>query len=148
MQSPQVVGVPSGVELSAEEVTLFQQWSGAREASEWRVPDLLILCKIAQAEVDLRRYKSMLRSTGPVVKRANGSAAPNPLLGIIDEVERRQLSLCRSLGLFRISGDARTVNARAPSAIDYVPVAAQNSDNVIDWGAIARQERAAARKKK
>ena len=106
------VPLPQGVELRSEqEMVIWGQFTRARAREDWRDMDLLLLAKVVRMEVDLRAYQSQVETQGSIVENQRGTQIPNPLLAIIDTVERRQLAVIRSMSLNQTSSDPRTLNA-------------------------------------
>lgn len=106
------IPLPQGVELRTdEEYVLWGQYSRAREA--WREMDLLLLVKIVQMEADIRGYKKTLDRSGVLIQNKRGTLVPNPLLTVIDTLERRQLAVIRSMSLNQQASDPRTLNGSA-----------------------------------
>jgi hypothetical protein len=108
----QSVPLPEGVELrSEEEMVIWEQFTRARAREDWRDMDLLLLAKVVRMEADIRKHQAMLDRTGVLVKNKRETPIPNPLLSVIDTLERRQLAVIRSMSLNQTSSDPRTINA-------------------------------------
>jgi len=108
------VPLPEGIELrSEEEHVIWQQFTRARAREDWRDMDLLLLAKVVRMEADIRSYDSKLNDQGEIVENQRGTQIPNPLLAIIDTVERRQLAVIRSMSLNQQASDPRTLNGAA-----------------------------------
>jgi len=107
------VDVPQGVELrSAEERVIWGQFTRARAREDWRDMDLLLLSKVVRMEADLRKYRDQLDAEGITVVNQRGTGVVNPLISIIDTIERRQLAVIRSMSLNQTASDPRTLNAK------------------------------------
>jgi len=105
---------PESVKLTTdEEHILWGQFTRARAPEDWRDVDLVLIAKIVQMEVELRNYKEQLLKSGAIIENKRGTNVVNPLVSLIDTIERRQLSVIRSLGLNQQHSDPRTLNARA-----------------------------------
>lgn len=111
------VPVPQGVGLrSDEEVVIWDQFTRARAREDWRDMDLLLLAKVVRMEADIREYQSQVEVHGTIIENQRGTPIPNPLLSIIDTVERRQLAVIRSMSLNQQASDPRTLNGSAKNA--------------------------------
>ena len=58
--------------------------------------DLILLAKIVRMEADIRTAQTELDDVGMMVENKRGTPIPNPLLSVIDTLERRQLAVIRS----------------------------------------------------
>ena len=113
----QSVPVPDGVELrSDEEVVIWDQFTRARAREDWRDMDLLLLAKVVRMEADIRRHQDVLDRSGVLIKNQRGTMIPNPLISVIDTLERRQLAVIRSMSLNQTASDPRTINATGQKA--------------------------------
>ena len=111
------VPLPQGVDLrSDEELVIWDQFTRARAREDWRDMDLLLLAKVVRMEADLREYQSQVEAHGTIIENQRGTPIPNPLLSIIDTVERRQLAVIRSMSLNQQASDPRTLNGSAKNA--------------------------------
>jgi hypothetical protein len=114
------VDVPQGVELrSDEERVIWGQFTRARAREDWRDMDLLLLAKVVRMEADLRQYRDQLDAEGITLVNQRGTSVVNPLISIIDTIERRQLAVIRSMSLNQTASDPRTLNAK-PADIGVV----------------------------
>jgi hypothetical protein len=137
----ETVPLPDGVLLrSDEELVIWEQFTRARAREDWRDMDLILLAKIVRMEADIRKHQEVLDRTGVLIKNKRETPIPNPLLAVIDTLERRQLAVIRSMSLNQQDTDARTINARGG--------AVGNSRNVISMlsgdGLIAMPDRGSA----
>jgi len=108
------VPLPQGVDLrSDEEMVIWDQFTRARAREDWRDMDLLLLAKVVRMEADIRNYQAQIELQGAIVENQRGTQIPNPLLTIIDTVERRQLAVIRSMSLNQQASDPRTLNGSA-----------------------------------
>ena len=57
--------------------------------------------RLAQIELD---------AMGIMIENKRGTPIPNPLLSVIDTLERRQLAIIRSMSLNQTASDPRTIN--------------------------------------
>jgi|TARA_R110000744_G_scaffold144996_1_gene257151 hypothetical protein len=112
------VPLPQGVDLrSDEEMVIWDQFTRARAREDWRDMDLLLLAKVVRMEADIRNYQAQIELQGAIVENQRGTQIPNPLLTIIDTVERRQLAVIRSMSLNQQASDPRTLNGSAKNVI-------------------------------
>ena len=110
------VPLPIGVELrSDEEMTIWCQFTRARAREDWRDMDLILLAKVVRIEADIRKYQETLDRSGVIIKNKRETLVANPLLSVIDTLQRQQLSIIRSMSLNQQASDPRTLNARASS---------------------------------
>ena len=94
------VPLPQGVELRSEdEMVIWGQFTRARAREDWRDMDLLLLAKVVRMEADIRQHQAAVEAQGVIIENQRGTPIPNPLLAIIDTVERRQLAVIRSISL-------------------------------------------------
>ena len=99
---------PAGVELrSAKEHLIWNQFTRARAKSDWRDMDLILLAKIVKMEADIRAAQVELDAVGMMVENKRGTQIPNPLISVIDTLERRQLAVIRSMSPNQTASDPR-----------------------------------------
>jgi len=109
-----VVPPPEGVELrSDEEQVIWDQFTRARAREDWRDLDLILLAKVVRMEADIRKHQHTLDQSGVLIKNKRGTPVANPLLAVIDTLERRQLAVVRSMSLNQQHADPRTLNGAA-----------------------------------
>ena len=105
---------PEGVKLrSDEEYVIWRQFSLARARGDWRDMDLLLLAKVVRLEADIRAQQTALDASGVILENRRGTPIPNPLLAVIDTLERRQMAVIRSMSLNLTASDPRTLNGVA-----------------------------------
>ena len=75
--------------------------------------DLILLAKIVRMEADIRTAQTELDEVGMMVENKRGTPIPNPLLSVIDTLERRQLAVICSMSLNQTASDPRTLNGFA-----------------------------------
>jgi hypothetical protein len=106
------VPLPQGIVLRNDaEAVIWDQFTRARTREDWRDLDLILLAKVVRMEADSREYQHRLETEGVIIENQRGTQIPNPLLTIIDTIERRQLAVIRSMSLNQTSSDPRTLNA-------------------------------------
>ena len=109
-----VILPPAGVELRNEnEHLIWSQFTRARAKSDWRDMDLILLAKIVRMEADIRAAQAELDVVGMMVENKRGTQIPNPMISVIDTLERRQLAVIRSMSLNQTASDPRTLNGTA-----------------------------------
>ena len=107
------IPLPEGVVLrNDDEVIIWGQFTRARTREGWRDFDLLLVAKAVRLEADIRKHQQSLDRTGIIVKNDRGTPIPNPLISIIDSLQRQQLAIIRSLSLNQTSQDPRTLNGQ------------------------------------
>ena len=105
---------PEGVMLrSDEERVIWAQFTRARSRADWRDMDLLLLAKVVRLEADIRKHQTTLDRSGVLVENHRGTIIPNPLLSVVDTLERRQMAIIRSMSLNQTATDPRTLNGVA-----------------------------------
>ena len=110
------VPTPEGVTLKTEEeIIIWEQYTRARSIEDWRDVDLLVVAKIVKCEVDMRKHQETLDKSGVLIKNNKNALVANPLIAVIDMLQRQQLSLIRSISLNQQASDPRTLNGRASS---------------------------------
>jgi hypothetical protein len=113
----QSIPLPEGIELRSDlEVVIWDQFTRARAREDWRDMDLLLLAKVVRMEADIRRHQETLDRTGVLIKNKRETMVANPLLSVIDMLERRQLAVIRSMSLNQMHADPRTINGSAQNA--------------------------------
>lgn len=111
------VPLPQGVELrSDEELVIWEQFTRARTREDWRDMDLILLAKVVRMESDIRKHQDTLDRSGVLIQNKRGTFVPNPLISVIDTLERRQLAVIRSMSLNQMASDPRTINGAAQNA--------------------------------
>ena len=85
----------------------------ARAKSAWRDMELILLAKIVKMEAGIRVAQVELDAVGMVVENKRGTQIPNPLISVIDTLERPQLAVIRSMSLNQTASDPRTINGTA-----------------------------------
>jgi len=113
------VPLPQGVDLrSDEEMVIWDQFTRARAREDWRDMDLILLAKVVRMESDIRKHQETLDKSGVLIQNKRGTLIPNPLLAVIDTLERRQMAIIRSMSLNQMHSDPRTINASARATVD------------------------------
>ena len=75
--------------------------------------DLILLAKIVKMEADIWAAQVELDAVGMMVKNKRGTQIPNPLISVINTLERHQLAVIRSMSLNQTAHDPRTINGTA-----------------------------------
>ena len=127
------VPLPEGVLLrSDEEHVIWGQFTRARAREDWRDMDLLLLAKVVRMEADIRSHQETLDRSGVLIQNKRGTLVANPLITIIDTLERRQLAVIRSMSLNQMASDPRTINSTARTQIDAkAKMSSFESDDLI-----------------
>ena len=111
------VPLPEGVELRDDaEFVIWGQFTRARAREDWRDLDLILLAKVVRMEGDIRKHQAVLDRSGVLLKNQRGTMLVNPLIAVIDTLERRQLAVIRSMSLNQTTSDPRTINGTAQNA--------------------------------
>ncbi len=120
--------VPEGVILRDDsEMVIWRQFTRTRTSRDWRDFDLLLIAKAVRAESDIRRHQLILDKSGPLIKTERGTPIANPLLSVIDQLQRQQLAIIRSLSLAQTETDPRTKNAQGAAQAGF-----RNAINEMD----------------
>ena len=89
---------PADVELRNDgEHLIRSQFKRARAKEDWRDMVLILLAKIVKMEADIRAAQVELYAASMMVENKRGTQIPNPLISVIDTLERRQLAMIRSM---------------------------------------------------
>ena len=75
--------------------------------------DLILLAKIVKMEADICAAQMELDAVGMMVENKRGTQIPNPLISVIDTLERRQLAVIRSMSFNQTAHDPRMINGTA-----------------------------------
>ena len=127
------IPLPEGVTLrSDDEQVIWNQFTRARNREDWRDMDLILLAKVVRMEADIRNIQADIDIQGVTVENKRGTVIPNPLLAVVDTLERRQLAVIRSMSLNQTASDPRTINGAAKNgskALDAI--SAHGDDGLI-----------------
>ena len=105
---------PAGVELrSDKEHLIWSQFTRARVTEHWSDMDLILLAKIVNREAVIRAAQVELDAAGIMAENKRCTQILNPLISVIDTLERRQLAVIRSMSLNQTAHDPRTINGTA-----------------------------------
>jgi len=94
--------------------------------------ELILLAIIVRMEAGIRTAQAELDDIGMMVENKRGTPIPNPLLSVIDSIERRQLAVICSMSLNQTVSDPRILNGfakletKARSVIEKV-----GADNLV-----------------
>lgn len=123
------VPLPDGVILrSDDEMVIWKQFTSTRARSDWREFDLLLVAKMVRAEADIREYQQTLDEAGPLLTTERGTPVANPLISIIDSLQRQQLAIIRSMSMNQTESDPRTLNAGGKKQQEYKNLLGDASD--------------------
>ena len=75
--------------------------------------DFILLAKIVKMEADIRTAQVELDAVGMMVENKRGTQIPNPLVSVIDTLERRPLAVIRSMSLNQTAHDPPTIDGTA-----------------------------------
>jgi hypothetical protein len=114
------IPLPEGVILRSEaEMVIWGQFTRARTRGDWRDHDLILIAKAVRIEADIRKHQESLDSTGPLIRNPKGTSIANPLLNVIDSLQRMQLAVIRSLSLSQTGQDPRDMNDKGRAQQGY-----------------------------
>lgn len=129
---------PKGVVFkSQEEALIWEQYSRARLADDWRTMDLLLLAKVVKLEVDIRKNEDMLAIEGVVIPAPSGYPMENPRFRAVNTLQVRQLAIIRALSLNAgIGGNAEAgpKNKRGKKVSEAAHDKENNSDGLLAQG--------------
>lgn len=99
---------PAHVQLFADAEPYYADIVRARARSEWNEFQLTVAAQLAQCMAEQVEVAAELALEGRVVENARGTLVANPLVGIMEQLARRQMALSRSLQMVgRVLGDPR-----------------------------------------
>jgi hypothetical protein len=114
-----MIELPDGVVLrSDEEMTIWEQFTRTRVRQDWRDFDLVLLAKTVRLEADIRKYQSDLDKIGAVILNERGTLCVNPLVTVVDSLQRQQLSIMRSMSMQSSGVDPRTKASAAKTQLE------------------------------
>ena len=64
---------------------------------------------MVRCEADIREHQESLDRSGVLIHYKHGTLVPYPLLAVVDNLERRQVVIIRSMSLNQLARDPRTV---------------------------------------
>lgn len=132
-----VMPVPDGVKFNTdEEMVLWRQFTAARAPDMWREFDLLLIAKMVFLEAKIRKHNDMIDRTGPLIENKRGTMIENPLLRVVDTLERRQLAIVRTMSLGVSSNTAADMNRSGRMASDAEDIAKLKKGDVVSLLAI------------
>jgi len=110
--------------------SLWEKFTSARAASQWRDFDLVLLGKIVVLEMDIRQYQAKIDADGPLVIDFRGNEKEHPLIAVVDRLARRQIVLVRNMQLTGGQGDPRNqvAHARKEKAVKEAMAAVDDDD--------------------
>ena len=73
---------------------------------------------MVRCEADIREHQETLGRSGVLIQNKRGTLVPNPLLAVVDNLERRQLAIIYSTSLNQLASDPRTVNGTSKNEND------------------------------
>ena len=122
------VQLPEGVTLRTEEErTIWRQFTRVRAREDWRDMDLILVAKITKLEADIREHTATLDRSGILIKNKRETLVVNPLISVIDTLERRQLAIIRSMSLNQTANDPRTINLPSKGQNETRALSGENS---------------------
>jgi hypothetical protein len=124
---------PEGVELRNDKDRLtWAQWTMSRLASDWTISDLSQLGKVIKMEVDLREMWDQVHSEGIMLyDEEKDRNYENPIMPVIDRVQKAQLSIIRSMGLNTPSTDPRTMARAVENVRNHQATAEKNKGSLL-----------------
>lgn len=127
-----VIGIPDGVKFETdEEMILWRQFTAARALDDWREFDLILIAKMIGLETQIRRYNQVIMEEGVISINARGTQIENPLLRVVDTLQRQQLAIIRSLSLGVSASKAQDSNKSGTKAQDRTDLEKLNKGDVV-----------------
>jgi hypothetical protein len=109
----EAIPLPTGVSLRNEsEMVIWHQFTQSRTRDGWREVDLITVGKCVRLEADIRMHQENLDQQGAISINDKGVQVINPLVGLVDLLQRQQLTLTRSISLNQTKQNARTLNGQ------------------------------------
>ena len=109
----EAIPLPAGVKLrDDDELVIWRQFTQSRTRDGWREVDLITVGKCVRLETDIRRHQANLDQQGALLLNDKGVQVINPLVGLVDLLQRQQLTLTRSIALNQTKHNARTLNGQ------------------------------------
>ena len=109
----EAIPLPAGVKLrDDDELIIWRQFTQSRTRDGWREVDLITVGKCVRLETDIRRHQANLDQQGALLLNDKGVQVINPLVGLVDLLQRQQLTLTRSIALNQTKQNARTLNGQ------------------------------------
>jgi hypothetical protein len=109
----EAIPLPAGVKLrDDDELVIWRQFTQSRTRDGWREVDLITVGKCVRLETDIRRHQANLDQQGALLLNDKGVQVINPLVGLVDLLQRQQLTLTRSIALNQTKQNARTLNGQ------------------------------------
>ena len=128
-----VIPLPDGVVFDTdEEMVLWRQFTAARSAELWREFDLLLIAKMVKLEARIRKHNALLDRTGPIIENKRGTMVENPMLRVVDTLQRQQLAVVRSLSLGVSSNTAADQNKTGASAAEKEDLSKLRKGDVVN----------------
>ena len=91
--------VPDFIELTDDEKKYWPQFARARAAVDIRDMDYILIGKLARLECQIVNYSAIMDEQGVIITNPKGTPIQNPLMGIINQLQRVQLAIISSMGL-------------------------------------------------
>ena len=89
--------VPYGITLNDDELIIWDSFTRARAREDWREMDLILLAKVVTIENNIRQNQQALNEQGVLIENQKGTPIENPLLRVVDTLQRQQLSVIRTI---------------------------------------------------
>jgi len=118
----------------AHAMRIAQQIWSSRAPQDWKDFDRTTISQLAITTVDLDELQTQISAEGYVVTKSNSKGNPttarNPLLDPIVQLQNRQITLSRSLGLSGAPADPKTLANRAAQQKSTLAVV-ENLDDLL-----------------
>lgn len=91
--------IPAFLEISKAARDLWPFFVSARDTNQWGKVELVLLARACTLEVDLARCRAQLDKMGYVIKDRNGEVKPNPIVKMLAQFSREQMTIFSRLSL-------------------------------------------------
>ena len=113
MMNAQIPEPPKGIELVDDEPIIWEQFCLARDVGTWIDFDLIVIAKAVKIESRIRKLQLQLDSENPVIENARGVQIINPLITVIDILQRPQMTIIRCMSLAQKTQSPQVARSKA-----------------------------------
>lgn len=124
------VVIPEFVKLKPEAVPLWPILIASR-AGGWTEFDLVLLARVGNLEIEIRRYETMLDQAGALMRTNKGEVKMNPAVEVLDRLQKLQLAIVRQLHMTQTGKDPRAALRDALKNQTFEAVFESDEDNLL-----------------
>lgn len=126
------VQLPVGYEISSpREWALWKQYTAARAADEWLDAELVQVCLVIKADLDIERYTEFLEENGDLTTAGNGALKAHPYVQMRESAYSRRDKLAKVLGL-RTPSNTKPADRRRNLAANERARSLQDTDDDLE----------------